>query len=213
MYNESIMILTLLTLIIAPATTIIVAVVKTKTVNKKFMKAQTDSEKQRKVANIYYERRAETLLNMYENLSVQYNSIFNLLNWILRLQTDKFAREDEIHETYSELISKNKILTKEMLQSKIFLDEITYNNIYTFVSISQEYVSAIVDCFELYKKIDLLLLEKKEPDHQEYFTQFIQEVASQEIALKYQMWKYDKTEDLEEIKLLLKEVLKSPEIL
>jgi hypothetical protein len=212
MYNETIMILSLLTLIIAPTTTIVVALVNNKTVNKKLLKAQTDSAKQKKVANIYYERRAEALLSLYEDISVEYNSIFNLLHWILRLQTDKFAREEEIHESYSELISKNNKLWKVGLQSKIFLNKQTYDNIHEFVSISQEYVSLIVDCFELYKKIDPILLEEKDSQHQEYFMEFIQEVIAQEVYQKFQAWENEITRDLDVIKSQLKEVLKSPEI-
>lgn len=212
MYNETIMILSLLTLIIAPTTTIVVALVNNKTVNKKLLKAQRDSEKQKKVANIYYERRAEALLSLYENISVEYNSIFNLLHWILRLQTDKFAREEEIYESYSELISKNKELWKVTLQSKIFLDEQTYDDVHEFVSISQDYVSSIVDCFEIYKKIDPSLLEKKDSKYQEYFMEFIQEVISQEIYQKFQTWGNEITQDLDKIKSQLKEVLKSSEI-
>lgn len=212
MYNETIMILSLLTLIIAPTTTIVVALVNNKTVNKKLLKAQTDSAKQKKVANIYYERRAEALLSLYEDVSVEYNSIFNLLHWILRLQTDKFSREEEIHESYSELISKNNKLWKVALQSKIFLNEQTYDNIHEFVSISQEYVSLIVDCFELYKKIDPILLREKDSKHQEYFMEFIQEVIAQEVYQKFQAWENEITRDLDVIKSQLKEVLKSPEI-
>lgn len=213
MYNETIMIITIFTLILAPTTTIVVALINTKMVNRKLLDAQTNFERSKKVADIYYDRRAELLLDFYEVLSLEYNDVLNLLHWLLKLQTEKFAREKEISETYLELINKNKLLCKLMFQSKIFLNEEAYFSVYEFVSLSQEYVSSIVDCFELYKNIDPLLLEKKDLEQQEHFTQFIQEVASQEIALKLQVWEKSGGDQLEEIKIYLKEVLKSSEIL
>ena len=213
MYNETIMILTILTLIVAPATTIIVAMVNTKTVNKKLIKTQIDSEKQKKVANIYYERRAETLLSLYSSISLEYNSIYNLLYWILQLQTDEFARPEEIHKSYLELLSKNDELCKEALQSKIFLNEKSYDNIHDFVSRSQEYVSVIVDCFESYKHISSDLNEKDNADYQKHRINFIQEVALKQVSLKFQLWEKEVTQDLDKIKNELKEVLKSQEIL
>lgn len=70
----------------------------------------------------------------------------------------------------------------------------------------------IVDCFELYKKIDPILLEEKDSKHQEYFMEFIQEVIAQEVYQKFQAWENEITRDLDVIKSQLKEVLKSPEI-
>ena len=213
MYNETIMILTILTLIVAPTTTIIVAIVNTKTVNKKLLEAQTDSEKQKKVANIYYERRAESLLGLYSSISLEYNSIYNLLFWILKLQTDEFARPEEIHKSYLELLSKNNELCKDALQSKIFLNEKSYDNIYNFVSRSQEYVSVIVDCFEAYKNISSDLNEKDNANYEKQRINFIQEVALKEVSVKFQLWENEVTQDLNKIKNEIKEVLKSQEIL
>lgn len=140
------------TIIVIIITAVLNWFVTTKTVNMR----QAKLDKEKKVADIFYEKRAETLIEMFSNISVLYNNVMQLLLNIKKfseytIEADNIRNVEKIYQQLNDL--EHTVATSVFL-SRIYLSSLEYKNLYdricTFVNNNSIYTGIIYDLNNLY---------------------------------------------------------------
>lgn len=178
-------------------------------VNKRIEDYRLIADKQRQVSSLYYNKRAERLLSLYENLSIYYSTLIFMGLKLESLQTEFYSREDVIDSQYVLLHNLGDVLRKDVLLSRIYLSDEDYLHVIDFYQIMAEDFSYIVDVYE-----EFVNISKKYPkrnDSTEQSLHFVMEytsvVQASEMIEKISYLNTEGEKDIDKIKNLLQDLL------
>ncbi|MCQ4972608.1 hypothetical protein [Lactococcus lactis] len=171
---------------------------------------KNELEKQKKIAEIYYEERAKVLQEVYILFVNRQNNVVALLKFLGQFaERGNWPNRQVFHDTYAELIKDEVKLVKVLLYASLYLKDDDFKIIKDFHHTWNEPVGHIVDLYVLYEKIPnkdsgLYLLSDK-------FDNFSKEATKHNIRALFT--KYSKeSKNFEQIKNILRNAIASEEM-
>lgn len=145
-------------------------------VNKKDAEFKSMLEKKKKIAEIYYEERAEVLQELYRLLVVRNNDMVNLMKFLGEIaRGNEYATADPFLLRYENFKKTEDEIQNTLLYSVLFLKEKDHLSIKEFYDNNSKPVRYIVDLFELY--YDIPDLRNKNSEEFKVFSQKVLDVG------------------------------------
>ncbi|WP_270233118.1 hypothetical protein [Lactococcus garvieae] len=176
-------------------------------VNKKDAEFKNMLEKKKKIAEIYYEERAEVLQKLYRLLVVRNNDMVNLMKFLGEIaRGNEYATADPFILRYENFKETEVEIQRILLYSALFLKEKDHLSIKEFYNNNSTPVPYIVDLFELY--YDIPDLRNK---NSEEFKVFSQKVLDVELGKMFKE-QIEETKKFGDLVKIIKNAIASDEI-
>lgn len=179
------------------AGTLIIALVNSFWLNQKLNKQKLEYDKtieeyklaldrRKKVSSMYYEKRAELIIQLYEKISVYYSNLLAMNKALIAFQEKTFERPEVYDDMYHSTLELNKEVGKQILLARLYLNEETSEELIFFQHNLAEISNSMVDVYEEYKRIDKKYTNRSEDEGEGsmFYLEYYQICSSEQIQEK-----------------------------
>ncbi|WP_200406917.1 hypothetical protein [Lactococcus taiwanensis] len=176
------------------AGTLIIALVNSFWLNQKLNKQKLEYDKtieeyklaldrRKKVSSMYYEKRAELIIQLYEKISVYYSNLLAMNKGLIAFQEMIFERPEAYDELYHSTLKLEKDVGKQILLASLYLGEKTSEELMFFQHRLGNISNSMVDVYEEYKRIDKKYPKRSEDESEasKFYWEYYQIYSGQDI--------------------------------